>query len=305
MFAYFRAPLPWTELIRRTIVDTFGDGVPGLAAQLAFYFLLALFPALLFFLSLLAYLPVDAAVDTTLERLQPFLPRDVVALISKEIDQLLRGSEHSLWTFAIAGAVWSSSSAMTAVITTLNRAYDIDEFRPWWQTRLIAIALSVALAVFVVLAFMLIVGGRDFAGVVAAWLGAGDLFQRVWSIVQWPLALFFVVFAVDLVYYAAPNADTRWVWVSPGSLVATGLWLLSSLGFKLYLQYVSNIALVHGALDSVIVLLLWLYLSGFAILIGAELNAEIDRALPSRDERPQHPNRKKRIGPAADEAAGG
>ena len=304
MFAYFRAPVPWPELIRRTVVETFEDGCPGLAAQLAFYFLLALFPALLFLVSLLAYLPVDAAVASILERMQPFLPRDVVAVINAEIDKLLQGSRQSLLTFAIVGALWSSSSAMTAVITTLNHAYDIEEFRPFWKTRLIAIALSLALAVFVVLAFALVVGGSDLAATVASWLGAGEMFQTVWAIVQWPIALFFVVFAIDLVYYFAPNAETRWVWISPGSLVATALWLLTSVGFKLYLQYVSNIAVVHGALGSVIVLLLWLYLSGFAILIGAELNAEIDRALPSRDEAPQSPERPKKIGPAAEEAAG-
>jgi membrane protein len=303
VFAYFRAPLPWTELIRRTVVDTFEDGVPGLAAQLAFYFLLALFPALLFLVSLLAYLPVEAAIANVVQRLQPFLPRDVITLVQSEIDKLLQGSERSLLTFTIAGAVWSSSSALTAVITTLNRAYDIEEFRPWWRTRLIAIALSMTLAVFVVLAFALVVGGSDLAGAVALWLGAGEVFETLWGIVQWPVALFFVVFAIDLVYYFAPNADTRWVWISPGSLVATALWLLTSIGFKLYLQHVSNVAIVHGALGSVIVLLLWLYLSGFAILIGAELNAEIDRALPSADAAPQNAERPKKIGPAAEEAA--
>jgi membrane protein len=303
VFAYFRAPLPWTELLRRTIVDTFEDGCPGLAAQLAFYFLLALFPALLFVVSLLAYLPVDTAFDTILDRTRPFLPNDVVKLISAEIDKLLSGNQRSLLTFAIAGAIWSSSSAMTAVITTLNRAYDIKEFRPWWKTRLIAIGLSVALAVFVVIAFALVVGGSDLAAAVASWVGAGDAFERVWTIAQWPIALLFVVFAIDLVYYLAPNADTNWVWVTPGSLLATALWLLTSLGFKWYLQYVSNIAVVQGAIGSVIVLLLWLYLSGFAMLIGAELNAEIDRAMPTRDEAPQTPERPKKIGPAAEKPA--
>jgi membrane protein len=303
VFAYFRAPLPWTELFRRTVVDTFDDGCPGLAAQLAFYFLLALFPALLFVVSLLAYLPVDAAFDTILERMRPFLPNDVIKLISAEIDKLLSGDQQSLLTFAIAGAIWSSSSAMTAVITTLNRAYDIEEFRPWWKTRLIAIALSVALAVFVVIAFALVVGGSDLAAAVASWVGAGDVFRRVWTVAQWPIAFLFVVFAIDLVYYLAPNADTRWVWLTPGSVLATALWLLTSLGFKWYLQYVSDIAVVQGAIGSVIVLLLWLYLSGFAILIGAELNAEIDRAMPTRDEAPQSPQRPKKIGPAAEKPA--
>jgi membrane protein len=205
-------------------------------------------------------------------------------------------------TFAIAGAIWSSSSAMTAVITTLNRAYDIEEFRPWWKTRLIAIGLSVALAIFAVVAFALVVGGSDLAAAISSWVGAGDVFRRVWSVAQWPIALFFIVFAIDLVYYLAPNADANWVWITPGSLLATGLWLLTSLGFKWYLQYVSNIAAVQGAIGSVIVLLLWLYLSGFAILIGAELNAEIDRAMPTRDEAPQTPERPKKIGPAAEKA---
>jgi membrane protein len=300
VFAYFRAPLSWPELARRTIVDTLADGCPGLAAQLAFYFFLALFPALLFLVSLLSYLPLDTAVGSLVERVRPFVPSDVLQVIQSELDKLLHGDRHSLLTFAIAAAVWSSSSAMTAVISTLNQAFDIDEFRPWWKQRLIAIGLSVMLAVFAVLALALVLGGADLAAAVANWVGAGEMFEWVWNVAQWPVALFFVVFAVDLIYFFAPNADTRWVWLSPGSLLATLLWLLTSFGFKLYLQYVSNIAIVYGALGSIIVLLLWFYLSGFAILVGAELNAEIDRAMPTRDAAPQRPWRRKRIGPAAE-----
>ena len=301
MFAYFRAPLSWTELARRTVIDTFEDGCPGLAAQLAFYFLLALFPALLFVFSLLTYLPIDHRIAAALDNLEPLLPPDVLQVIRREIDELLQGSTQSLLTVAIAGALWSSSSAMTAVITTLNRAYDIDEFRPWWKTRLVAVALSLALACFTVLALGMVVGGADLGRAVASGLGFGEAFQAVWAIVRWPAALFFVVFAIDLVYYFAPNADTRWVWITPGSLLATTLWMLTSIGFRLYLVHVTDIAVVYGALGSVIVLLLWLYLSGLAILIGAELNAEIDRALPVRDVAPQRPDRRKRIGPAAEE----
>jgi membrane protein len=302
MFAYFRTPVSWPELARRTIVDTFADGCPGLAAQLAFYFFLALFPALLFLVSLLSYLPIETAFTSMLDRMRPFVPGDVLTVIQSELDKLLHGDRLSLLTFAIAAAVWSSSSAMTAVISTLNQAYDIEEFRPWWKQRLIAIALSVMLAVFAVLALALVLGGADLAAAVADWIGAGEMFERVWSVAQWPVALFFVIFAVDLIYYIAPNADTRWVWITPGSLLATLLWLLTSFGFKLYLQYVSNIAIVYGALGSVIVLLLWFYLSGFAILVGAELNAEIDRAMPTRDDAPQRPWRRKRIGPAAEQS---
>jgi len=305
VFAYFRAPLPWTELARRTVADTFEDGCPGLAAQLAFYFLLALAPALLFFVSLIAQLPIDAAIGRLVDRMQPLVPPQVLGLIRDEIDQVLKGETNSLLTFAIVGALWSSSSAMTAVITTLNKAYDIEEWRPWWKQRLVAVGLSLAIALFAAIALTLLIGGADLGASVSSWAGAGGVFRRTWIIAQWPVALFCVVFAIDLVYYFAPNAETRWVWISPGSLLATALWLLTSFGFKYYLAHVSNIAAVYGAIGSVIVLLLWFYLSGLALLIGAELNAEIDKAMPSRDRRPQGPGRQKKIGPAAEEAQPG
>jgi membrane protein len=154
-----------------------------------------------------------------------------------------------------------------------------------------------------VIAFGLVVGGVDLARWVAAHVGAGHAFALVWVVAQWPLAFLLVVFVVDLVYYVAPNADTEWVWITPGSLLATGLWLLASIGFKVYVQNFSNYSAVYGAIGSVIVLMLWFYMSGFALLIGAELNAEIDKALDARTARPEGSERR-RIGPAADRAYG-
>jgi membrane protein len=289
--------------MRRTLADTLADDCPGLAAQLAFYFFLAVFPALLFLVSLLAYVPVDTALGEAIGRLDAILPQEVLAFLREQIDQVLAGRHGGLLTFAIAGAVWSSSAAVTAIITALNRAYDIEEWRPWWKRRLIAIALTLFLAVFVVAAFVFVVGGADLAAWIAAQLGAGALFERLWIVLQWPVAIAFVVLAVDLVYYLAPNADTRWVWVTPGALLATALWLATSLGFKIYIQNFANYTAVHGAIGTVIVLMLWFYLSGLALLVGAELNAEIDKAMPTRDEGPQGPHRRKKIGPAAERAA--
>jgi membrane protein len=300
MFVYFRAPLPWRELFRRTIVDSNEDGIAGLAAQLAFYFFLALFPALLFLVSLLAYLPVEPAIGDLLARLERLLPRDALEIVRRETTKLLQGDREGLLTFAVAGALWSSSSAMTAVIYTLNRAYDIEEHRPWWLTRLIAIGLTASLAGFVLAAFALVVAGTQVASAIAAWAGLGGAFEDVWRIAQWPVAFALVVVGVDLVYHFAPNARTRWVWITPGSLLATALWLAASLGFKLYLRYISDLAIVYGAIGSVIVMLLWLYLSALAILVGAELNAEIHHALPVRREEPDGPTP---IGAAADTTA--
>jgi membrane protein len=171
MFAYFRAPVAWHELARRTIVDTFEDGCPGLAAQLAFYFVLAVFPALLFLVALAGYLPIEPALAPALHRLRGVVPAEVLALLERHLTEVLQGREGGLLTLGIAGALWSSSSAMTAIIYALNRAYDIDEWRPWWHTRLLAIALTLMLAAFILTALLLVVGGADLGAWTAAQSG--------------------------------------------------------------------------------------------------------------------------------------
>ena len=301
MFAYFRAPLSWRELARRTIVDTLEDDCPGLAAQLAFYYFLSLFPALLFVVSLLAYVPLGTGLDAALAQLEAFLPVEMLQFLRRQIEEALAGEQGGLLTVGIVGAIWSSSSAVTAIITALNRAYDIEEWRPWWKRRLIAVALTIALAVFIVAAFVFVVGGGDLAAWVAERLGFSELLARVWAVVQWTLAIVLVVIAVDLVYRFAPNADTPFVWITPGALLATALWLLTSWGFKMYVQNFSSYTTLNGTIGVVIVLMLWFYLSGFALLVGAELNAEIDKSLHPRQS--QKPGAPKKIGPAAD--AGG
>lgn len=300
MFVYFRSPVGWRELARRTIADTLEDDCPGLAAQLAFYFFLAVFPALLFLVSLLAYVPVGATIGTALARLEAILPAEIVTFMREQIEAAVSGSHGGLLTVGIAGAIWSSSSAVTAIITALNRAYDLDEWRSWWKRRLIAILLTIALAVFVVSAFALVVGGADLAEWLARRVGVDETFAAVWAVLQWPIAFALVVFAVDLLYHFAPNADTKWVWITPGALLATLLWLIASAGFKLYAQNFGAYGAIHGAIGTVVALMLWLYLSGLALLVGAELNAEIDKALDARDPVPRQPGQRKPIGPAAE-----
>ena len=133
--------------------------------------------------------------------------------------------------------------------------------------------------------------------------GLGPVFEISWAVLLWPVALGLVVLAIDLIYRFAPNAEARWVWLTPGALAATLLWLVVSIGFRVYVQNFGDYTAVYGAIGSVIVLMLWLYLSGFSLLIGAELNSEIDRARPTRDDRPQGPHHRKRIGPAAEAVA--
>ncbi|MGH2398949.1 MAG: YihY/virulence factor BrkB family protein [bacterium] len=278
MLIFFRAPLRWPELIKRTVREIGEDNCLGLAAQLAFYFFLALFPALLFLVALVGYLPIEDTLTQMLAALGTVAPGEVLALLRAQLEQLARGSHGSLLTLGIAGAIWSSSAAMVAIIDALNHAYDIDERRSWWKRRVVAIALTVTLALFIVLSLALVLAGPSVASWVAGWLGLEPAFALAWVIVRWPLMIFLVVFGVDLVYHFAPNRRGRWVWITPGSVLATGLWILTSFAFKFYVANLANFNATYGAIGGVVVLLLWFYVSGLAILVGAELNGVIEQA---------------------------
>jgi membrane protein len=278
MLVYFRVPLRWPEVLRRTIAEILEDNCLGLAAQLAFYFFLALFPALLFLVALVGYLPIEDALTGMLAALGTVAPTEVLTLLRTQLEELARGSHGSLLTLGIGGAIWSSSAAMVAIIDALNHAYDIDERRSWWKRRVVAIALTVAVALFIVMSLAFVLAGPGAASWVAGWFGLEPAFALVWAIARWPLMTFLVVFGVDLVYHFAPNRRGRWLWITPGSLLATGLWILSSFAFKFYVTNLANFNATYGAIGGVVVLLLWFYVSGLAILVGAELNGVIEQA---------------------------
>jgi membrane protein len=278
MLVYFRVPLRWPEVLRRTIAEIREDNCLGLAAQLAFYFFLALFPALLFLVALVGYLPIEDALTGMLAALGTVAPTEVLTLLRTQLEELARGSHGSLLTLGIGGAIWSSSAAMVAIIDALNHAYDIDERRSWWKRRVVAIALTVAVALFIVMSLAFVLAGPGAASWVAGWFGLEPAFALVWAIARWPLMTFLVVFGVDLVYHFAPNRRGRWLWITPGSLLATGLWILSSFAFKFYVTNLANFNATYGAIGGVVVLLLWFYVSGLAILVGAELNGVIEQA---------------------------
>jgi membrane protein len=300
MFAAFEIPLSWGELLKRTAREASEDDCLGLAAQLAYYFFLALFPAVLFLLALASFFPLTNFVDDTVSTLRPIAPADVLRLLEDQLRRLSNADSGGILTFGILGALWSSSAAVVAIIGSLNRAYDIDEGRPWWKVRLTAIGLTIALAFFLLVSFTLIVAGPTIAGFLASSFGLGAVFEWGWKIVQWPLAFLLVATAIGLVYYFAPDAEQDWVWITPGAVIGTLLWVLASLGFKFYVANVGDYNASYGAVGGVIVLLLWLYISGLAILIGAELNAEIEHASSyGKDPGEKVPGERKKIGAAA------
>ena len=272
----------WPDLLRRTLGELFfRDNCLALSAQLAYYFFFALFPALLVALAIASFFRLATLVDDTIRLFGPLAPPEVLAIVTDQLRKLSESDHGGLLTIGMVAAVWSSSAAMTAIIDTLNNAYDVEEGRPWWKVRLLAIALTIGGAVFILLATVLVLAGPTLAKYLADWWYLGAAFEWTWKVLQWPLVFGLVTTAVALIYYFAPDVEQEWTRLIPGAVVATVLWLLATLGFKYYVVNLGAYTESYGALGAVMVLLLWFYLSGFAILIGAELNAEIEHASPA------------------------
>jgi membrane protein len=301
MLSYFETRIGWGELLKRTAKETSADNGLGLAAQLAYYFFLALFPLLLFLLAFAGFFASADLISRVVNMLSGAAPPDVVNIIRDQLVKISQGQNGGLLTFGVLAALWSSSAALVALIDALNRAYDVEDQRPWWKQRATAILLTFGLAAFVLLSMTLVVAGPQLAEFVAARLGLGAVFEWTWKILQWPLVFGLVATALGLIYYFAPDVDQDFVWLTPGSLFATALWIVGSLGFRFYVVNFGSYNETYGAIGAVMVLLLWLYISGLVIIVGAEMNAEIEHASPHGKEAGERiPGRRKTIGPRAE-----
>jgi membrane protein len=278
LLSKFNVPIGWRVILQRTCRQIYRGQCFGWAAALAYYSFLAIFPALLFVVSVASFLPIQHLIAQVVDMLARFAPDDVVAIAREQLLQITDTPHGRLLALSLMGTVWSMSSGMVALIGTLNQAHHISDGRPWWRIRATAIALTGALTVFMVVSLMLAVVGPTAAERVADWLNLGAAFAIAWQIVRWPAAFATAVTAVGTVYHFAPDVKREFVWITPGSVTATTLWLVVSLGFKWYVSHFGNYQKTYGAIGGVMVTLLWFYFSGLAILLGAQLNATIDRA---------------------------
>lgn len=273
--------LTWKDLGKRVWAEMQADEVFGRAAQLAYYFLLALFPLLLFLTSVIGLV---MGAETSLREslfayLGTVLPGSASQLVNTTILEVTKSSGGGKIAFGILAALWAASNGMGAITQSLNIAYDVEESRAWWKQRLTAVGLTVALSLLIISALLLVLYGGRIADHVAASYGFEESFAIAWKVIQWPIALAFVLLAFALIYYFAPDVKgQKWIWVTPGAVLGVTLWLLVSFGFRIYLQFFDSYSKTYGALGAVIVLMLWLYLTGAAILIGGEVNAEIEHA---------------------------
>jgi membrane protein len=266
------------ELFKRVIAEVQQDNCVVYAAALAYYFLFALFPFFLFLAALLGYLPIPNLMDQIMDLLAQVMPGEALTLVQDNLGNLLSERRGGLLSFGIIAALWTSSSALTGISDALNHAYGVEEGRPFWKVRGMAILLTIGLSVFLIASIVLLMFGPQLGGWLADFVGLGRAFEIAWNILRWPVILFLVIVAVAAIYYFAPDVDQRWKWITPGSVFAVILWMLVSLGFSYYVNNFGSYDKTYGSIGAIIVLLTWMYVSGLVILVGGEINAEIEHA---------------------------
>jgi membrane protein len=267
-------------LLRKIWHQVYEDELLGRAAELAYFFLFSVFPLLLFLTTLLGYLareswPLGRELFRFVSSVSP--SREVTSLLRDTLEEITKARSGGKLSLGILVALIAASNAVMAVGRTLNRAYGLRERRPWWRRRLEAAVLVMVFAVLIVTALALIFFGERIADSLLAAFDLGPMFGWAWPLAQWAVVVFCAVFSFDLVFNFAPDRRVfQRVWLTPGAVVGVALWLAASYGFRYYLDYFGYYSRTYGSLGAVIVLMLWFYLTGAAMLIGGEINSEID-----------------------------
>ena len=277
--------LTWGKLMRRVWAALYAGDLLTRAAALSYYFLLALFPLLIFMTAMLGYF-AEAGTElrtNMLRYLGSVAPRSASQLVRATVEEITEGATGGKLSLGLLAALWFASYGMGAIGDTLNGAYGVRESRPFWKLRLISLGLTVALAALTITALALVLYGGEIGEGLAKRYDLGGAFEATWNFIQWPIVLGFVLFAFALIYYYAPDLKhQKWYWITPGSLAGVLLWLLVSFVFRLYLRFFDSYSVTYGSLGAVIVLLLWFYLTGAAILVGGKVNAVIEHAAARR-----------------------
>jgi membrane protein len=254
------------------------DDCPGLAAQLAYFVLLFLFPFLMLLVAAagLAVSDPESILETLTERVGGILPEDAIGLLGDYVDRTLRSRTSGVLVFAVLLALGSGSAASQAIVKAANRAYGVQETRPFFRIWGISALMGLGVTLLVgALAFATF--GPEIGGYVRRLTGLPGIFLPFWGALSWALAFLAVTLALAVLYYLAPNAELPFKWITPGGFAATTLMLVCSVALNLYVSNVGRYDQVYGQLGAVVVLMLWLYVTGLTVLIGTEMNAVLAR----------------------------
>jgi membrane protein len=268
----------WWGAVKRTVREFRVDNLTDWAAALTYYGVLSIFPALLVLISLIG-LTGEQTVASLVDNLTKATPENVSDILTQAVNNLQRTQSTAsvMALLGLAAALWSASAYIAAFMRASNAIYDVPEGRPIWKTLPIRVGVTVLLMVLLAASALAVVLTGGLADRVGKALGIGSTAVTVWDIAKWPVLLLIVSFMFALLYWASPNARQGFRWVTPGGLLGVLVWVIASAGFAFYVANFGSYNKTYGSLASVIVFLIWLWISNVALLLGAELNAELDR----------------------------
>jgi membrane protein len=273
--------LSWRALGRRAWGGLNQNDLLNRAYELAYNFLLAVFPLLLFLVALLGAFASEGGRlrDSLFFYFQQVLPPAAYSLLVSTLREVTKNSAGGKLTFGLLLALYAGSGGMTQLMATLNAAYEVHEGRSWITVRLISIGLTIAMSFLIIMALLLVLGGGSALQYLGGTLGLSSLLLVLGKILQWTMALTFVVIAFAIIYYFAPDVKERhWYWITPGSVIGVPLWAAASAGLRAYLHFFNTYNRTYGSLGAVIILMLWFYVTGLAFLIGGQINSTIEHA---------------------------
>ncbi len=283
------------DFLKLTYKESQEDHLAAFAGNLTYKGLFAIFPFMVFLLSLLGIFQATELVDVLLSRASEAMPREAVDLIGGPIRQITQSkASGALGLGAVVSmlfALWGVSGAFRSVMEAMNVMYEVEDDRPFWKKYLISILLSLGAAVLLIAALVLVIYGSQIGSQLADVVGLGSVFRQVWNILQWPLLICFVLLAFALIYYYAPDVKQKFRFVSPGSVLALLLWLGFSLLFSMYVSSLGSYNQTYGALAGVAILMLYIYYTAYILLFGAEMNQVIEAHAPGgKDEGEKVPD---------------
>jgi len=283
-----------------TYEDVFRNHTLQMAAALSYYFVLSIFPGLIFLSAIVAYLPLPDLFNQALSMMAQVLPPDSMGIVRGVLSDVITPNRGTFLSLGVLGTLWASSGGFSAAIEALNIAYCIKDDRPFWKTRPLAVGLAIVIGVLMVVALSVMVVGPRFGEWCAARVHLSNLFVLLWPYIHWSIAIGFAIVAVEALYFLAPNVQQRFRATLPGAILAVGCWIALSYLLGLYFRHCAHFNKTYGTLGAGIALMTWLYWTGFAMLVGAELNCELAKiSTQGRIEEKHEPSLITRIDLAA------
>jgi membrane protein len=245
------------------------------AAALSYYLVLAVFPGLIFLSAVMGSIPVPDLFGRVLSTMSLLLPADTMRMVESVLLDVLATNRKAWLSFGMLGAIWVASAAFDAMIEALDIAYDVNDARPFWKTRLRALGLGIITAGLVSSALAVMIVGPRFGAWLASRIYLSASFVLLWPAIHWTIAIVFTLVAVELLYFLAPNVKQRFVATLPGAIFSVMCWIGLSYLLGFYFRHIVNLSRTYGTLAGFIAFMTWCYWNAFALLVGAELNAEL------------------------------